>query len=171
MESHRDSVLGNGIGLGLKSYFTDAKIWHLHLGMFLTHKQCVVETEEMSVVETEQMSAAEIKQLPPTPTPPAAPSAWILPQLGWWVAIVSFQQQTFVLSRQQTSLLSPWRTFKKTQFWQIAGHDQNNHRGPFSGVKTTTANRAPDPNLRSWTPPRAQTYDCEPRSGPNSTTA
>ena len=61
MDSHRDSVLGDAIGW--KSYFTDAEIWHLHLSMFLTHKQCVVETEEMSVVETEEMSAVETGQM------------------------------------------------------------------------------------------------------------
>ena len=35
----------------MKSYCTDAENWHLHLAMFLTHKQCVVETEQMSAVE------------------------------------------------------------------------------------------------------------------------
>ena len=57
MDSHRDSVPGDAIGL--TSYFTDAEIWHLHLNMLLAHKQCVVETEEVSVVETEQMFAVE----------------------------------------------------------------------------------------------------------------
>ena len=49
LEPHRDSVHGGGVGL--KSYCTDAENWHLHLAMFLTHKQCVVETEQMSAVE------------------------------------------------------------------------------------------------------------------------
>ena len=48
LDSHGDSVHGDAIGL--KSYFTDAEFWHLHLSMFLTSKQCVVETEEMPVV-------------------------------------------------------------------------------------------------------------------------
>ena len=61
MDSHRDSVLGDAIGL--TSYFTDAKIWHLHLSMFLTHKQGVVETEEMSGVEPDQISAVETDQM------------------------------------------------------------------------------------------------------------
>ena len=71
LEPHRDSVHGGGVGL--KSYCTDAENWHLHLSMFLTQKQCVVETEEMSVAEKEQMSAVERRQLPPPP--PAAPAA------------------------------------------------------------------------------------------------
>ena len=53
----------HGGGVGLKSYCTDAENWHLHLSMFLTQKQCVVETEEMSVVETEQMSTVETSVL------------------------------------------------------------------------------------------------------------
>ena len=42
LDSHRDSVFVHAIGL--KSYLIDAEIWHLHLSMFLTHTQCVVET-------------------------------------------------------------------------------------------------------------------------------
>ena len=61
MDSHCDSVHGDAIGL--KSYFTDAELWHLHLSIFLADKQCVVQTEEMSVVETEQMSAVETGQM------------------------------------------------------------------------------------------------------------
>ena len=53
----------HGGGVGLKSYCTDAENWHLHLAMFLAHKQYVVETEEMSVVETEQMSTVETSVL------------------------------------------------------------------------------------------------------------
>ena len=49
LEPHRDSVHGGGVGL--KSYCTDAGNWHLHLAMFLTRKQCVAETEQMSAVE------------------------------------------------------------------------------------------------------------------------
>ena len=33
------------------------------LGLFLTHKQCVVETGQMSSAETGQMSAAETGQM------------------------------------------------------------------------------------------------------------
>ena len=33
------------------------------LGLFLTHKQCVVETGQMSSVETGQMSAVETRQM------------------------------------------------------------------------------------------------------------
>ena len=54
----------HGGGVGLKRYCMDAENWHLHLSVFLTHKQDVVETEEMSVVETEQMFAVETGQLP-----------------------------------------------------------------------------------------------------------
>ena len=61
LESHRDSVLGDAIGL--KSYFTDAEIWHLHLGMFLIHKQGSVDTGRMSSVEIGQMSASETGQM------------------------------------------------------------------------------------------------------------
>ena len=49
LDSHCDSVHGDAIGL--KSYFTDAELWHLHLSIFLADKQCVVQTEEMSVVK------------------------------------------------------------------------------------------------------------------------
>ena len=66
----------HGGGVGLKSYCTDVENWHLHLAMFLAHKQYVVETEEMSVVETEQMFAVETRPL------------------------------LLVLSRQQTSILT-----------------------------------------------------------------
>ena len=38
--------------------------------MFLTPKEYVVETGEMSVAEIEQMSAAETRPLPPTPQLP-----------------------------------------------------------------------------------------------------
>ena len=61
LDSHRDSVHRDAIGL--KSYFTDAELWHLHLSIFLADKQCVVETEEMSVVVTEEMSAVETGQM------------------------------------------------------------------------------------------------------------
>ena len=33
------------------------------IGLFLTHKQCVVETGQMSAVETGQMSAVETRQM------------------------------------------------------------------------------------------------------------
>ena len=60
----------HGDAIGLKSYFTDAEIWHLHLSMFLTQTVCStvveteeMETEEMSAVETGQMSAVEARQM------------------------------------------------------------------------------------------------------------
>ena len=52
---------------GLKSYCTVVEIrrdfmcWAL--GQFLTHKQCDVETGQMSSVETGQMSAVETGQM------------------------------------------------------------------------------------------------------------
>ena len=58
----------HGGGVGLKSYCTDVENWHLHLAMFLAHKQYVVETEEMSVAETEQMSPVETSVLSPQQT-------------------------------------------------------------------------------------------------------
>ena len=49
------------------SYCTVVEIRHdcmcRALGLFLTHKQCVVETGQMSAVETGQMSAAETGQM------------------------------------------------------------------------------------------------------------
>ena len=51
----------------MKSYCTDAENWHLHLAVFLAHKQCVVETEQMSAVETRQLRPV---------TPLVAPAAW-----------------------------------------------------------------------------------------------
>ena len=57
----------------MKSYCTDAENWHLHLSMFLTQKQCVVETEEMCVVETEHMSAVEMN---------SAIKVWIVDSFG-----------------------------------------------------------------------------------------
>ena len=38
------------------------------LGLFLTHKQCVVETGQMSSTETCQMSAVETGQMPAADT-------------------------------------------------------------------------------------------------------
>ena len=73
LDSHRDSVHGDAIGF--KSYFTDAKIWHLHLSIFLADKQCVVQTEEMSVLETEEMSAVETGQMSAVPESSGLPSA------------------------------------------------------------------------------------------------
>ena len=50
--------------VGLKSYWTVVEIHRGYmcgaLGLLLTHKQCVVETGQMSSVETGQMSAVEI---------------------------------------------------------------------------------------------------------------
>ena len=56
-----------GGAVGLKSYCTVVEIHRDHmcraLGMFLTHKQCDVETGQLSSVETGQMSAVETGQM------------------------------------------------------------------------------------------------------------
>ena len=65
----------HGDAIGLESYFTDAELWHLHLSLFLAHKQCVVKTEEAFVIETEQMSSVETRQWRPNSLL-AAPAAW-----------------------------------------------------------------------------------------------
>ena len=61
----RDSVLGDVVGL--KSYCTVVEIRRdsmcRALGLFLTHKQCVVETGQMSSAETGQMSVVETGQM------------------------------------------------------------------------------------------------------------
>ena len=58
--------LGGG-AVGLKSYCTVVEIHRDYmckaLGLFLTHKQCDVETGQMSSVETGQMSAVETGQM------------------------------------------------------------------------------------------------------------
>ena len=55
------------------------------------------------MILTEQMSAVKAREL--TSTPQLAPRLGF-PQLGWWlVASVLFQQQKFVLLRQQTDIL------------------------------------------------------------------
>ena len=52
------------------------------IGLFLTHKQCVVETGQMSSAETGQMSAVETRQMSAVATgqmsavPESAGSAW-----------------------------------------------------------------------------------------------
>ena len=65
LEPHRDSVLGGAVGL--KSYCAVVEIRRDYmcraLGLFLTHKQCDVETGQMSSVETGQMSAVETGQM------------------------------------------------------------------------------------------------------------
>ena len=45
------------------------------LGLFLTHKQCDVETGQMSSVETGQMSAVETGQMSAVPESSGLPSA------------------------------------------------------------------------------------------------
>ena len=51
----------------MKSYCTVVEIRRDYmcraLGLFLTHKQCVLQTEQMSSVETGQMSAVETRQM------------------------------------------------------------------------------------------------------------
>ena len=53
--------------VGVKSYCTVVEIHRDYmcraLGLFLTHKQCDVETGQMSCVETGQMSAVETGQM------------------------------------------------------------------------------------------------------------
>ena len=53
--------------VGLESYCTVVQILRDHmcraLGLFLTHKQCFVETEQRSSVEPEQISAVETGQM------------------------------------------------------------------------------------------------------------
>ena len=53
--------------VGLKSYCTVVEIHRDYmcraLGLFLTHKQCVVETGQMASAETGQMSAVETGQM------------------------------------------------------------------------------------------------------------
>ena len=53
--------------VGLKSYCTVVEIRRDYmsraLGLLLTHKQCDVETGQMSYVETGQMSAVETGQM------------------------------------------------------------------------------------------------------------
>ena len=53
--------------VGLKSYCTVVEIRRDYmcrtLGLFLTHKQCVVEMGQMSSAETGQMSAVETGQM------------------------------------------------------------------------------------------------------------
>ena len=51
----------------MKSYFTVSEIRRDHmcraLGLFLTHKECFVETGQVSSVETGQMAAVETGQM------------------------------------------------------------------------------------------------------------
>ena len=65
LELHRDSVQGGAVGL--KSYCTVVDIRRDYmcraLGLFLTHKQCDVETEHLCSGETGQMSAVETGQM------------------------------------------------------------------------------------------------------------
>ena len=73
--------------VALKSYCTVVEIRRDYmcraLGLFLTHKQCVVETGRMSsvetghmsAVETGQMSAAETGQMSAVPESSGLPSA------------------------------------------------------------------------------------------------